>query len=102
MSWLMFQMGGLGPMQGQASHFARFAPEKIQYGIDRYTNETNRLYQVLEAGLEGKEWLANNEYSIADIATFPWILAHGFAGVINEDCWAKIKWMPNAVFSVAW
>lgn len=69
-----------GPMQGQASHFFRFAKEKIPYGINRYQNETDRLYQVLNDSLEGKEWLANNEYSIADMASFPWVYAATIAG----------------------
>ena len=67
-------------MQGQASHFFRFAEEKIPYGINRYQNETGRLYQVLNDSLEGKEWLANNEYSIADMASFPWVYAATIAG----------------------
>lgn len=86
MSWLMWQMGGLGPMQGQAAHFFRFAKEKIPYGINRYQNETERLYQVLETSLGGKEWLANNEYSIADMASFPWVYAASIAGQSNHLC----------------
>ena len=82
MSWLMFQMGGLGPMQGQASHFLRFAPEKVPYGINRYQNETDRLYQVVETALQGKDWIANDDYSIADMATFPWVLSSAVAGVL--------------------
>src|SRR6187397_1601473 len=66
--WLMFQMGGIGPMQGQANVFFRYAPEKIQYAIDRYQNETKRLYQVLDRRLGEAEYLAG-DYSIADIAT---------------------------------
>jgi len=70
--WLMWQMGGLGPMSGQAGHFRNYAPEKVQYGIDRYTNEVNRLYGVLNRQLEGKEYIAG-EYSIADMASIGWI-----------------------------
>lgn len=70
--WLFWQVGGLGPMAGQAHHFRNYAPEKIQYGIDRYTNEVNRLYGVMERQLEKSEYLAGAEYSIADIASFPW------------------------------
>lgn len=74
MEWLMWQMAGLGPMLGQNHHFANYAPEKIPYAIDRYRNETNRLYGVLNRRLEGREWVAANDYSIADMACFPWIV----------------------------
>ncbi|KAJ1963285.1 Glutathione S-transferase 2 [Dispira parvispora] len=77
MQWLMFQMGGVGPMQGQAGHFVKFAPEKVPYGIKRYTDETKRLYGVLNDHLKGKEYLVNNQLTIADIANFSWILIHG-------------------------
>jgi GST-like protein len=70
--WLMFQMGGLGPMLGQAHHFRNYAPEPIPYAIDRYTNEAHRLYRVMDARLGEAEFLAGS-YSIADIACFPWI-----------------------------
>ncbi len=73
--WLMWQMGGLGPMSGQAGHFRVYAPEKVQYGIDRYTNEVNRLYGVLNRQLEGKDYIAG-EYSIADMASIGWINAY--------------------------
>ncbi len=73
LQWLMFQMGGVGPMFGQYNHFANYAAEKLPYAIERYTNEVARLHRVLEARLSGNEWLAGREYSIADIATFPWI-----------------------------
>ena len=73
--WLMFQMGGIGPMQGQANVFYRYAPEKIDYAIQRYQNETRRLYEVLDQRLAEHEYLAD-EYSIADIATWPWISRH--------------------------
>ncbi|HAF68425.1 MAG: glutathione S-transferase [Gammaproteobacteria bacterium] len=72
LQWLMFQMGGLGPMLGQAHHFREYAPEPIDYAIQRYTDEAARLYQVLEKRLGTVEYLAG-EYSIADVATFPWI-----------------------------
>ncbi len=71
--WLMFQMGGVGPMLGQANHFRDYAPEKIPYAIERYTNETNRLYGVLERRLGEARYLAGNDYSIADMAVFPWV-----------------------------
>lgn len=72
--WLMWQMGGLGPMSGQAGHFRLYAPEKVQYGIDRYTNEVNRLYGVLNRQLEGRDYIAG-EYSIADMASIGWVNA---------------------------
>jgi len=73
LEWLMFQMGGLGPMLGQAHHFRQYAPESIDYAIDRYTNEASRLYGVLDRRLADHEWLAGEMYTIADIACFPWI-----------------------------
>jgi GST-like protein len=69
--WLFWQVGGLGPMAGQAHHFRNYAPEKIPYGIDRYTKEVNRLYGVLDARLEDSDYVAD-KYSIADIAIYPW------------------------------
>ena len=72
MKWLMWQMGGLGPMAGQNHHFGRFAPEKIPYAIERYRTETARLYGVLDAALEDHNFIAD-EYSIADMACYPWI-----------------------------
>jgi len=76
--WLMFQMGGVGPMFGQAGHFRnyaleRFPPEAVQYGIDRYTNEAKRLYNVMDRRLDGREWIAGGDYSIADMAIMPWL-----------------------------
>jgi GST-like protein len=73
LQWLMFQMGGVGPMLGQAHHFRIYAPEKIDYAINRYTNEANRLYGVIDKRLSESAYLAGNEYTIADIATFPWL-----------------------------
>jgi GST-like protein len=75
LQWLMFQMGGVGPMFGQYNHFAAYAPEKIPYAIDRYTTEVNRLYRVLNARLADSPYLAGPDYSIADIASFPWVRA---------------------------
>ncbi len=80
MQWLMFQMGGIGPMMGQANVFARYAPEKIPYAIERYQRETRRLFEVLERRLSQHEWLAD-EYSIADIANFAWVRTHDWSGV---------------------
>ncbi len=72
LQWLMFQMGGLGPMLGQNHHFRLYAPEKVPYAIDRYTNEALRLYRVLDKQLESHRYVSGNEYTIADIAIFPW------------------------------
>ena len=73
LQWLMFQMGGVGPMLGQAHHFRIYAPEKIEYAVNRYTNEAKRLYGVIDKQLSQHHYLAGDEYTIADIATFPWI-----------------------------
>jgi GSH-dependent disulfide-bond oxidoreductase len=73
LEWMMFQMGGVGPMFGQWNHFAAYAVEKIPYAIERYTNEVKRLHRVLEHRLKEMHWLAGDEYSMADIITFPWI-----------------------------
>ena len=73
LQWLMFQMGGVGPMFGQYNHFANYAPEKLPYAIERYTNEVKRLHRVLDKRLGEAAYLAGPDYSIADIATFPWI-----------------------------
>jgi GST-like protein len=73
LQWIMFQMGGVGPMFGQYNHFARYAPEKIPYAIERYTSELQRLHRVLNKRLGEAAFLAGAEYSMADIATFPWI-----------------------------
>lgn len=73
--WLMFQMGGVGPMFGQTHHFLRAAPEPVPYAIERYSKETRRLYGVLDRHLADREWLGA-EYTVADIATFPWTARH--------------------------
>ncbi|HSW19814.1 MAG TPA: glutathione binding-like protein [Ramlibacter sp.] len=73
LQWLMFQMGGVGPMLGQTHHFRLYAPEKLDYAINRYTNEAKRLYGVIDKRLNQSAWLGGDEYSIADIATFPWL-----------------------------
>ena len=73
LEWMMFQMGGVGPMFGQYNHFAAYAVEKIPYAIGRYANEVTRLHRVLDKRLSEAEWLAGSEYSMADIITFPWI-----------------------------
>ena len=74
LQWLMFQMGGVGPMLGQNHHFRLYAPEKIEYAINRYTNEAKRLYGVMNKQLASHKYIAGNSYSIADIAIFPWLL----------------------------
>ena len=79
LEWLMFQMGGIGPLLGQAHHFRHYAPEQIEYAVNRYTNEARRLYNVLDTRLTDCEFVAG-EYSIADIATFPWIVSHDRQG----------------------
>jgi GST-like protein len=81
LQWLMFQMGSIGPMLGQAHHFLRFAPDVIPYAIERYSKEATRLYGVLNGHLRGRDWLAGSAYSIADIATFPWIARHEWQGI---------------------
>ncbi len=81
LQWLMFQMGGLGPMLGQAHHFRIYAPQKIDYAIQRYTQEAQRLYGVMDRRLAQCEYLGCNEYSIADIAAWPWIASYERQGV---------------------
>ncbi len=92
--WLMFQMGGVGPMQGQANVFFRYFPEKLQGPIDRYQHETRRLYEVLDRRLGEAEYLAG-DYSIADIATFPWVRIHDWAGVSVEGLDNLLRWMDQ-------
>lgn len=82
--WLMWQMGGLGPMLGQNHHFSRFAPERIPYATDRYVNETKRLYGVLNKQLIGQKYVAD-EYSIADMAILPWVLRHEWQQIDLAD-----------------
>ncbi len=94
LQWLMFQMGGIGPMQGQAHVFYRYTPEKIEYAINRYQKETFRLYKVLDDQLKEKEYLAD-DFSIADIATWPWVNRHQWAGVDIENLLNLRRWMKN-------
>lgn len=91
--WLMFQMSGIGPMQGQAHVFFRYAPEKIEYAIGRYQRETKRLYTVLDTRLAGSEYLGGDFYSIADMATYPWVALHNWAGVSIDDLENLRRWM---------
>ena len=90
--WLMFQMGGVGPMQGQANVFFRYAPEKIPFAIDRYQKETRRLYEVMDRRLGEAEYLAG-DYSIADIATWPWVSIHEWAGVSVDGLGHVQRWL---------
>ena len=76
LEWLFWQVGGLGPMAGQNHHFNRYAPEKVPYAIERYTTETARLYRVLNTRLQDREFVAGAQYSIADMAIYPWIVPH--------------------------
>ena len=85
LEWLFWQMGGFGPMLGQAHHFRAYAPERIQYAYDRYSNEAKRLYQVLDRRLEGRDFVAAGEYTIADMAIFPWCRLHGRQGQDLDD-----------------
>ena len=84
LQWLMWQMGGFGPMLGQAHHFRRFAKEQIPYAIDRYSNETRRLYGVLDKRLGQADFVAG-DYGIADIAIFPWAARHEWQGIALEE-----------------
>lgn len=90
--WLMLQMGGIGPMQGQANVFFRYYPEKLPGPIERYQHETRRLYEVLNTRLAEVEYLAG-DYSIADIATFPWVRIHDWAGVSIDGLQHLQRWM---------
>jgi GST-like protein len=94
LQWLMWQMGGLGPMLGQAHHFRHYAPEKIQYGVDRYTNEANRLYGVLNKRLADRPFVAG-DYSIADMACWPWIVPHEMQGQRLEDFPHLRRWFET-------
>ena len=94
LQWLMFQMAGVGPMQGQANVFVRYAPEKIPFAIERYQRETRRLYEVLDRRLGEAEHLAG-EYSIADIATWPWVVIHGWCGVETDGLDNLQRWLGS-------
>ena len=102
LQWLMFQMGNVGPFFGQAHHFRRFAPEQVPYAIERYTKETRRLYGVMDKHLTTAEYLAAGEYTIADVATFPWAARHPWQGVDlaefpNVKRWYDAIWERPAV-----
>jgi GST-like protein len=96
MQWVMFQMGHIGPMLGQAHHFLGYAPEKIEYAMNRYKNEANRLYGVVERRLKESRYLACNEYTIADMATVPWLRAPERQGV-NIDEYPSLRRWRDAI-----
>ncbi|MFM8866451.1 MAG: glutathione binding-like protein [Limnohabitans sp.] len=85
LQWLMFQMGGVGPMLGQAHHFRIYAPERIEYAVNRYTNEAKRLYGVMDKRLQTSQWMGGSSYSIADIAIFPWLRSWQNQGIDWAD-----------------
>ena len=85
LEWVYWQVGGLGPMLGQNHHFSRYAPDKIPYAIERYVNETRRLYGVLDKQLEGRAFIAGRDYTIADMAAYPWIVPYESQGMALED-----------------
>ena len=85
LQWLMFQMGGVGPMLGQTHHFRIYAPEKIEYAVNRYTNESKRLYGVMDQQLQTHKFIAGSQYSIADIAIFPWLRSAANQGIDWAD-----------------
>jgi GSH-dependent disulfide-bond oxidoreductase len=85
MEWLMFQMGGVGPMLGQAHHFRIYAPEKVEYAVNRYTNEAKRLYGVMDKRLAANKFIAGSSYTIADIAIFPWLRSWQNQGIDWAD-----------------
>ncbi|CAI6334597.1 unnamed protein product [Periconia digitata] len=94
-NWLMWQMGGIGPMQGQANHFTRFAPEKLKYPIDRYVNETHRLYRTLDQHLTKTKtgFIVGDRVTVADIAIWPWVAAHNFSGLSSLSRYTNVvKW----------
>ncbi|KVE42200.1 glutathione binding-like protein [Burkholderia sp. BDU5] len=96
LEWLMFQMGGVGPMLGQAHHFRLYAPQQIEYAINRYTNEAKRLYGVMDKRLGQSAYLASDDYTIADIATFPWTRSWKNQG-IELDAFPNVKRWHEAI-----
>lgn len=95
--WLFWQMGGLGPMAGQNHHFNRFAKEKIPYAIERYVNETARLYGVLNKRLADRDFVAGSDYSIADMAIYPWIVPHTYQQQDLNDFPHLKRWFESIV-----
>ena len=95
LQWLMFQMGGVGPMLGQEHNFRIYAPEKIEYAINRYTNEAKRLYGVIDKQLSTHKYLAGDTYTVADIATFPWLRSWQNQGVELDDYPHLKRWFND-------
>ncbi len=95
LQWLMFQMGGVGPMLGQAHHFRIYAPEKIDYAYDRYTNEAKRLYGVLDKQVQKHPYIAGKQYTVADIATFPWLRSWQNQGINWKNYPALRDWFDR-------
>ena len=95
LQWLFWQMGGLGPMAGQNHHFSGYAPEKIPYAIDRYVRETTRLYGVMDKRLADRPFLAGADYSIADMASYPWIVPHDRQGQDLADFPNLERWFES-------
>jgi GSH-dependent disulfide-bond oxidoreductase len=95
LQWLMFQMGSIGPMLGQAHHFRIYAPEKIEYAVNRYTNEAKRLYGVMDKQLAQHPYLAGDDYTIADIATFPWTRSWKNQGIDLTDYPSLERWFDE-------
>ncbi|WP_174273398.1 glutathione S-transferase N-terminal domain-containing protein [Sphingomonas bacterium] len=95
LQWLFWQMGGLGPMAGQNHHFRNYAPEKLPYAIDRYVNETNRLYGVLDRRLATSAFVAGADYSIADMAIYPWIVPYADQGQNLADFPGVARWFES-------
>lgn len=93
LQWLMFQMGGVGPMMGQANVFHRYLPERIPVAIERYQNECRRLFEVLDAHLGQAQWLAGDEYSIADIANWCWVRTYRWSGVSIDNLPNMRRWL---------
>ena len=93
--WVMFQMGGVGPIFGQVHHFKRAAKEKVPYAINRYFNECRRLYGVLDARLAGREYIANDEVSIADFCTVPWVFRHDWQEIDLDEFTNVKRWYDN-------
>ncbi|MFZ0871259.1 MAG: glutathione S-transferase N-terminal domain-containing protein [Rhodanobacter sp.] len=95
MEWLFWQVGGLGPMLGQNHHFNNYAPDKIPYAIDRYVNETHRLYGVLNSRLDGRAFIAGTDYTIADMAAYPWIVPYESQGMTLEEFPHLKRWFEG-------
>jgi GST-like protein len=95
LEWLMFQMGSVGPMLGQTHHFRIYAPEKIPYAVDRYSNEAKRLYGVMDTRLKSSEFIAADEYTIADIAIFPWLRSWQNQGIDWNDYPSLKRWFDR-------